>query len=212
MLNLIKQAKGWLEDFKAILKLVIELWIIAKGYPLLFALVFLGFATYFGLRWYVFEYPKRCIAEYYTALAQQNFDKAWDCLAEDYRTARWYDKDQFRAGYHTLSGTSKPEIEFPFSTKNPLRWLLASSREYIVAYDAHERFTRNDLDDPQQRENKLWLQIANPNSFQHLMDGTLSNNNPSLPMRRFFKESILVKRTHAGWVIAKIGRIQRGLK
>jgi len=211
VLNIIKEVKGWLEDFKAILRLIVELWTIAKGHPLLFALVFLGFVTYFGMRWYVFEYPKGSIAEYYTALSRKDFDKAWSCLAPDYQR-RWHNEDQFKAGYHTLSSTPNLEIEFRYSTKNPLSWLIASSRQYVVQYDAYERFTREDLEDPQQRENKLWLEIANPNGFQHLVDGTLKNGNDSLTMHRFFKESILVKRGDARWVIAKIDRIQRGLK
>jgi hypothetical protein len=172
VLNIIKEVKGWLEDFKGILKVLVELWTIARGHPLLFTYVFVGFLTYFGMRWYAFEFPKRSIAEYYVALSEKNFDKAWNCLAADYRP-RWHDENQFKSGYHTLSSISNLRIEFRYSKKNPVAWLLASSREYVVEYDAYERFTREDLEDSQQRENKLWLEIANPNGFQHLIDGTL---------------------------------------
>jgi|ERR1700726_141783 len=212
MKALLKQVKELLEGIQEILKLVVELWLIAKRFPLLFVLLFMAFGIYFGLRWYVFDYPQYCIYRFYSALGTHDFVTAWNCLADDYRSSRWSSETQFATAYKTLASPSDLRVDFPDSKLNPFKFLLEPATKYIVQYGEEERFTRDDLRDPQQNENALWLQIEHPNSYQHLLDGTLGNDNPSLTLNRFFKESVLVKQTQTGWVIASIHRTERGIK
>ena len=212
MKALLKPLQELLEGFREVLKLAIELWLIAKRFPLLFVLIFLVFTTYFGARWYVFYYPQRCIYRFYSSLGAHDFNTAWDCLADDYRGARWTNREQFAAGYKTLSYPSDLQVTFPGSTLNPLGFALASTIRYVAQYGQEERFTRADLRDPQQRENTFWLQIEHPEAYSHLINGTLGNNNPSLTLNRFFKETVLVKRTAKGWAIASIHRTERGIR
>lgn len=212
MFLLINQFRELLKGIHEILKLLIELWQIAKRYPLLFILVLGGFGTYYALRWYAFDYPQRCIYTFYKSLGAHEFDKAWNCLAEDYRNSRWSSQAQFESAYQTMASPSGLTVDFTESKLNPFRILVKPANTYVVQYDEEERFTRALLDHQQQKENRLWLQIAHPDSFQHLLDGTLGNDNPSLKLNRFFKESVIVKHTHSGWVIASIHRTSRGLK
>jgi hypothetical protein len=212
MFTLIRQFKESLKGIQEILKIVVELWETAKRYPLLFIMVALGVGAYYGLRWYVFDYPKRCIYEYYHAIGARDFSTAWNYLSDDFRTKRWGTRQRFQAAYQTMTTPSALSIEFTDSRLNPLRILTKPANKYVVQYEEIERFTRDDLKDDQEWENRLWLQIAHRDRFQQLMDGTLSQDNASLILSRFFKETIVVKNTRAGWVIASIDKTAKGLK
>lgn len=212
MFSLIRQFKESLKGIQEILKIVVELWETAKRYPFLFVCVFLGFGGYYGLRWYAFDYPKRCIYEYYHALGARDYARAWDCLAEDFRSNRWGSRSRFEAGYQTMTTPSGLTVDFLESKFNPFRILTRPANKYVVQYDELERFRQSDLDDPQQWENRLWLQIAHPNAFQKLLDGQLGSENPTLLLNRFFKETIVVKHTRSGWVIASIDKTAKGLR
>lgn len=213
MFGLIGQLKELLKGVQDVLKIAVELWQTGRRHPLLFILVAVGFGGYYGLRWYVFDYPERCIYEYYHAIGAREFSKAWNYLAEDFRTKRWgNDEARFQAGYQTTTTPTDLSVQFTESKLNPFRILTKPANKYVVQYDEVERFTSADLQDPQQSENRLWLQIAHPVRFQQLVDGTLDKNNPSLILSRFFKEVIVVKHTPSGWKIASIDKTARGLR
>ena len=212
MKAVLKHLRELLEGVKELLKLLVEIWLIAKRFPLLLAVIVVAAGIYFGARWYVFDYPQRCIYRFYSSLGAHDFGSAWECLADDYRRSRWPNQEQFAAGYRTIAYPSDRDVTFPGSKINPFGHVLSSTMQYAVQYGQEERFTREHLEDPQQRENALWLQIVHPNGYRRLLDGTLDGENPSVTLNRYFKETVTVKRTSRGWAIAGVRRTERGVR
>src|SRR5437764_1020760 len=124
MKALLKQIKDIAEVIREILKIFVQIWLLCRRFPVIFGSLALFAFIYFGLRWYVFEYPKLTIRTYFSAIGSHSFPVAWDAVAEDYRSRRWQTLDHFAGLYATTSAPTGIKVAYTDSTLNPFSVLL----------------------------------------------------------------------------------------
>ncbi len=189
-----------------------------KKYPSFFIILASLGSLYSFFYWYANYYPATIAKAYFEAIGSQEYDHAWKLLAPDYRNRRWNSQDSFRKSY----ATSAPYELLIVTPKETSYWiyptLFAKSLHFEAEYVLTERFTKEDINKPEQKINSLWLQIQHPKNYDQLIDGTLDQTadmNPSLPLRRYYKTIVILKRGKSilsKWLIYHMDFAERGLK
>ncbi len=167
-------------------------------------------------RWYLFI-PSEVAIDYYNAIGQKEYERAWGHTADSFRTKRFSTLEAFKNLYGTTEPPTSMKAEPQQASLFDIFTLLSSdTRQVTLKYDMFERFTKEQLDQPFQKENRLWVQIYHKTDFPKLMDGTLEapegTGASSLAIRRYFEEAIVLKRENGEWKILSIQKTLRGLK
>jgi len=212
-LNTLKEAVTALKD---IAEHLVDLKDLVLKHLKFFSFVLLLVISYFVLRYYAYHYPGNSIKAYYKAIGNQRFEDAWHELDESYTSRRWRDSKEFAQLYANSTPYNNLAINYLGTKVNPIKGLICNTLKYEVSFEVYERFTREDLEQPGQLENRLWVNIYHKRDFPRLMDGTIGQDefgsNPSLALRRYFKQVILLHKAEKDWKISSIHTIERGLK
>jgi hypothetical protein len=165
--------------------------------------------------WYVFQ-PAEVAIDYLNAIGQKEYERAWGHASTEFRTGKLRNFEWFKTAYSTTQMPGSLQIETENDSMLNLFALVNSkTRKVILKYEMTEPFTKEQLEQQVQKENRLWVQIAHPDSFNRLMEGTLQGGdgpNATLKIRRYFEDVFELKFENGGWKIKDSQRRLRGLK
>lgn len=141
------------------------------------------------------------IMSFYDSLDRKDYAEAWELLDPQYQS-RWNGGlESFSRGYATTVAHRDVRVEGSSWLTTLVRAWRREELEFDVSFTSIDRFTRQQLDEPMQRINVLWLEIANPTLFRALQAGELGSEVASIEMQRVYQQSIVVSNTPAGWRI-----------
>lgn len=205
------------KSLKEIAENLISLKNIIRKNPKFFGIIGGLIVIYLSFSWFSFDYPSLVIKRYYRNVGEKDFNAAWITLDEDYKDRRWKSYSDFAAMYATSTPYTALKIEYKGSKLNPFYGIFAPTLKYEVSFEVYERFTKEDLEKPGQLENSLWVQIYHKRDYPKLIDGSIGKDefgsNPSLALRRYYKQIIIVKRRGLkDFRISAIQVIERGLR
>ena len=215
---MIDKIKEWLKALEEIFQTLISLIEIIKTYPSFFLVLALLVSFYSFFYWYANYYPATIAKAYFEAIGFQRHDQAWELLTQDYRNRRWSSQDIFRKAYATSAPYEFLRVTPKETSYRIYPTLFAKSLRFEAEYVLTERFTQEDIKKPEQKINSLWLQIQHPKNYDQLIDGTLDQTadmNPSLPLRRYYKTIVMLKRIKPilpKWLIYHMDFVEQGLK
>ena len=186
-----------------------------KKYPALFATILALLVLYKVLFWYANHYPGTIAKAYFEAIGNRDYNRAWGLLTPEYREDRWESKESFQRAYATSAHHERFQVIAKETSFRIYPTLMAKSLSFEAEYEVTERFTREDIDSPEQHINTLWLQIRHPENFIELTNDNLTHTR-SLTLTRCFKTLVVLQRpqdekngTFSMWIIPSKWLIQR---
>lgn len=144
------------------------------------------------------------VGRFLHAIDDQRFHDAWSTLDPAYQRKYRGGLALFESGYSTTIKHTDIQIESAFLPGRLLRSFSSAEVELTVDFTAIDRLDQDDLVDPIQRFNVLWLRIKHPTRFDMLAAGTLPEDVKALEMLRSFRQVFTVTRKQGEWSIASI--------
>ncbi len=187
-----------LKTMKEIVEILASLLSLVKNRPSLFVIALTIYLLYLGIGWWAYKHPGHVVSGFTEAVSKGNHEVAWSFLTKNYRERRFENLEKFKRLYSIKFSTKGLSTEIYNHERSRLMAIFDNTKKYTIKYEATERFTRKDLQNPEQKINALWLQIHHTRDFPALMDGTLQGqdlgSNPSLAIRRRFEQVFEITR------------------
>ena len=162
-------------------------------------------ANGYGALYHFYIQPARdTLAAYYEAIDNENYERAWALLDDDFQK-RWRGGiEQFRSGYATTVKHTDLNVSDYLSLRQIFAAMFSKCVDVDVRYHVVDRFDRETFANPMQRNNELALELRYPSEYQQLMQDALPNDMSTIDLTRAYEKTATVSCKRGHWRISSL--------